>query len=379
MTTSPAVATHPFGFRDATGADIDALVDLENRCFDIDRLTRRSFNWMIKKANCSLELICDKDQIIGYVLVLYHRGTHLARLYSLAVDPAYRGHHLGSTLLRRAEERAVSRRCVFMRLEVHTNNTQAIRLYESHDYRRFGQFEDYYEDHADAFRYQKRILITDNEKGLIQMPYYAQSTEFTCGPAALMMAMSGLEPTIVPERSLELQLWREATTIYMTSGHGGCSPLGLALAAWHRGFAVSVYVNSRAPLFTDGVRNEEKKTILKLVHEDFLQQIRDTDIKLVYREVTVPVLTRALEQGKVPLVMISSWRFNKTKSPHWVTISGIDDDFVYIHDPEIDEENHRYPMDNIHLPVARDIFEKAFRFGVSGLRTCVIISRREAP
>jgi hypothetical protein len=39
---------------------------------------------------------------------------------------------------------------------------------------------------------------------------------FTCGPAALMMAMHGLNRDYQPSREEEINLWREATTIFMT-------------------------------------------------------------------------------------------------------------------------------------------------------------------
>jgi hypothetical protein len=67
---------------------------------------------------------------------------------------------------------------------------------------------------------------------LRRLPHYRQTTDFTCGPASLMMAMKTLAPQTKIDRGLELQLWREANTIFMgpSGGHGGCSALGLALA-----------------------------------------------------------------------------------------------------------------------------------------------------
>jgi len=43
--------------------------------------------------------------------------------------------------------------------------------------------------------------------------------------------MHGINRAYQPSREEEINLWREATTIFMTSGHGGCHPIGLALAA----------------------------------------------------------------------------------------------------------------------------------------------------
>lgn len=95
---------------------------------------------------------------MGYALLLFHRGTSLARLYSIAISPAARGQGLGKRLLAEAEENARSLDCTYVRLEVRPDNQTAIRLYESVGYRRFAVINDYYQDHADALRYEKRII-----------------------------------------------------------------------------------------------------------------------------------------------------------------------------------------------------------------------------
>jgi hypothetical protein len=53
------------------------------------------------------------------------------------------------------------------------------------------------------------------------VPFYGQTLEFTCGPAALMMAMAR-SARFAARPAHRIKLWRESTTIYMTSGHGGC-------------------------------------------------------------------------------------------------------------------------------------------------------------
>ncbi|MCF5600049.1 ribosomal-protein-alanine acetyltransferase, partial [Pseudomonas syringae] len=74
-----------FIFRDAVADDLDALLFLENQCFEGDRLTARSFQWMIRRANACLLVAEHAGQLTGYALVLFHRGTSLGRLYSLAI------------------------------------------------------------------------------------------------------------------------------------------------------------------------------------------------------------------------------------------------------------------------------------------------------
>ena len=366
--TSPVMELVP-----ASLDDLDDLDAIEERCFKIDRMSRRNFKRMIQKGNCDFILAKQLHETIGYILVLYHRGTHLARVYSFAVLPKVRGQGVGESLLHYAEKLAAARNCIYMRLEVHTSNRSAIRLYERNGYKPFGLLKEYYEDHADALRYEKRILYREDQLDFINVPYYQQTTDFTCGPASLLMAMQALDESIRPDRAMELQLWREATTIFMTSGHGGCSPLGLALAAHRRGFSVELWLNSRQALFLDGVRSEEKKQVMTLVHNDFLRQIEATDIQVHYAEISLAQLEAALDMDAVPLVLISSYSFTRNKAPHWVVVSGCDDTFIYIHDPEVDEETYRTETDNLYLPIARDTFQRAFRFGQSGLRTAVIL------
>jgi len=362
----------------ATLDDLNTLVEIENRCFTIDRMSSRSIKHMIQKANCDFIVARQAEVIVGYILVLYHRGTHLARLYSFAVLPEYRGLGIGEQLLEEGEDRATTRDCIYMRLEVHTNNKGAIRMYEKYGYHPFDRIKDYYEDHGDALRYQKRILHREDQFDLMSIPYYEQTTDFSCGPASLIMAMQALDKNTRADRSLELQLWREATTIYMTSGHGGCSPLGLALAAWRRGFRVELYINTHDPLFLDGVRSEAKKGVMALVHQDFMAQISETDIAVHYSNISMAELEEKFNQGGIPLVLISTYSYTRDKAPHWVVVTGIDDTFVYIHDPDEDIDTYRSQTDNIYLPIARQTFDKSFRFGRTGLRTSVIIYKKDS-
>ena len=94
-------------FRVASPSDVPTLVALEQHCFTTDRLSPRSFQWMVSRAHGQL-LVADNDgQLLGYGLVLFHRGTSLARLYSIAIAEHARGLGLGKQLLARIETIAV--------------------------------------------------------------------------------------------------------------------------------------------------------------------------------------------------------------------------------------------------------------------------------
>lgn len=362
-----------FIFRNAIADDLQPLLELENQCFEHDRLSPRSFQWMIRRAHASLIVAQSRGQVMGYALLLFHRGTSLARLYSIAIAPGARGHGLGKRLLAEAERRAREHDCAYLRLEVRADNPTAIGLYEGVGYRRFGQIDDYYEDHARALRYEKRIVQRPRDETR-QVPYYQQSTEFTCGPACLMMAMAALQPGRPLARREEVQLWREATTVFMTSGHGGCSPQGLALAAWRRGFRVRLQVSVAGPLFLGGVRSESKREVMRLVHEAFCDELRQSDVEQL-RGASFD-LPAVLAAGGQPLVLISSYRLTRTKAPHWVLVTGCDQDFVYLHDPDIDHSRHRQTLDCQHLPVSHGQFQRMRLFGGNKLRAAVILFAR---
>ena len=357
--------------RPAVKTELTALVALEEQCFTQDRISRRSFQRFIEHPQDKLLVAEQKQQLLGYILVLFRRNTRLARIYSIAVSPAARGLGLGQALIEAAELAAEEQGAVFMRLEVRADNIWAQNLYQRLGYRQFGVYHNYYEDLQLALRYQKRVHQYHAASGSKSVPYYRQTTDFSCGPASLMMAISALNPSYEPEIDEELQLWREATTIFMTSGHGGCGPHGLALAAFRRGFTVRLILNQTSPLFVDSVRTPEKKLILARVHKQFLAQMAQADIELIYDHFTLEQLAHGLQQGGLPLVLISTYHLDGRKAPHWILVCAIDKEFVYIHDPDIDEASGESAVDKQYLPIERSRFDRLARYGRQGLRALV--------
>lgn len=362
--------------RAARPEDLDALCALEQRCFSSDRLSRRRLRHWIAASNRELLIALRDGVALGYGLALLHRGTRLARLYSLAVAPEARGLGLGKQLLTALEAATARRGRLYMRLEVAEDNQQAIGLYQSLGYQRFGTWNDYYEDHQNALRMQKRIRYVPENLQANRVPWYQQTTPFTCGPAAAMMAMASLRPTQELSRGEELDLWREATTIYMTAGHGGCHPVGLALAAQRRGFKAQALINRQGPLFLDGVRSSEKKALIELVHERFIASAQDNGVTVRYQDVSQDDLARWVARGAMILVLISTWRLDRKKAPHWVAITAIDEECLYINDP--DPGDDQSALDCQSMPIARSDFDRMSLFGRDRLRTAVVIENARA-
>lgn len=362
--------------RDAKNADLTALVALEQRCFATDRLSKRSFSYWIKAKHRVFMVATQDEQIIGYGLVIMRKGTRLARLYSIAIDKVVEGKGVGRQLLLALEAQTVAAGKLFLRLEVEKTNERAIGLYQSMGYVIFGDYQHYYENNGDAFRMQKPIRQAAKHNQLPSYPWYAQTTDFTCGPAALMMAMASLSEDTVMEQPLEFDLWREATTIFMMAGHGGCHPLGLALAAEKRGFKVKVYINQPLPLFTSGVRQQVKKNTVEIIEQQFQLRVQQQKIPVVYADFDLNALKHALKDGCKVLSLISTYQMDGYKVPHWVAITAIDDECLYLHDPSVPEQ-HAAGFDCQHIPVALDDFIKLSSYGKTKLRTALVICKAD--
>lgn len=143
--------------RRATLADLDALVALEQASFTTDHLSRRQYRHHLRSATAIVLAVVEAGDLLGKAVVFVRRDSVIARLYSIAIAGAARGRGFAATLLSAAERAARKQGARCMRLEVRQDNAAAIRLYERLGYRRFGARARYYEDGADAWRYEKTL------------------------------------------------------------------------------------------------------------------------------------------------------------------------------------------------------------------------------
>ncbi|MEX2008966.1 MAG: peptidase C39 family protein [Dongiaceae bacterium] len=213
---------------------------------------------------------------------------------------------------------------------------------------------------------------------LAAIPHYRQTLDFTCGPSSLMMAMRALDPAVELSRALEMQLWKEATTIFMGRGHGGSSALGLALAAHRRGFDAEVHVNHDGVLLADRARDEAKREVMRLVQAADLEEAASRGIPVAYRALGVPELEAKFRAGFLPLVLVSTHYVHGDHVPHWVVVAGFDDGAVYINDPWVAVDKGKTAADMSNLRIPRRDFERMARYGKAKERAAVLIRRRGA-
>ena len=373
--TSPSPAPSPPQIRPGVADDLAALLRIEQASFSGDRLSRRSFRHLLTEAN-SVTLIDDAgDAPRGYITLLFRADVSLARVYSIATAPGWQGQGVAAGLLAAAEELALAHSCVAMRLEIRRDNVASQQLFLRHGYEVFGEHVAYYEDGMDALRLEKS-LTARLRPHLARTAYYPQTLGFTCGPACLMMAMKAFDPGLTLDRTLELQLWREATTIFMTAGHGGCGPYGLALAAHRRGFRAEIYVNGDGVLFRESVRSAEKREVIALVHDDFVRQVRRCGIDVHHKLAGTAELDRCYRNGGIPLVLISTYRLTRERAPHWVVVTGVDERYFFINDP--DQASGRPADERINMAILKRDFERMARYGRNATKAVVVIYPADA-
>jgi len=146
-----------FSIRTATVGDLDALLALERAAFTTDHLSPRQYRQHLHSTSATVLAAADADGLLGKAVVFYRTGSDIARLYSIAVTERARGRGVAKALLAAVETAAVRQHCSRLRLEVRKDNAAAIGLYERLDFHRFGEKRGFYEDGADAWRYEKRL------------------------------------------------------------------------------------------------------------------------------------------------------------------------------------------------------------------------------
>jgi ABC-type bacteriocin/lantibiotic exporter with double-glycine peptidase domain len=165
----------------------------------------------------------------------------------------------------------------------------------------------------------------------LNVPYYPQSTEFTCDPACLMMAIKFFRPTTKLCRSLEFEIWREAYGI----GIPGCMPQGLAYSALKRGLGATIICKKEA-LFECSmklVKTKEEKEVTIFTSKELYKKARRLGMKVKFKDPTIDDIHLAIEKNSIPLVMVHAGVIHKIDSPHWIIVTGIEKEKVWVNDP----------------------------------------------
>lgn len=122
----PVSVTKRLQIRAARAQDLPDLLTLEQRAFDSDRLSRRSFRRFLSGSGAALLVASRGKEFAGYALVLFRPRCPIARLYSIAVSEPASGGQVSTALINAAAAAARKRRCKVMRFDVPEKNAAAI-------------------------------------------------------------------------------------------------------------------------------------------------------------------------------------------------------------------------------------------------------------
>ncbi len=153
----------PGAIRKSRPADAAALMALEITCFPEDeRFPLRTWRHLLGPAamhgSALTQVIPAGDGIGAAISTLYRQGSTVARIYSLAVDPAQRGRGLAKALIDAASKAARQRGCTTQSLEVRSDNAAATGLYVKFGFTAVEDLKHYYAKGVHGTRYRRDLV-----------------------------------------------------------------------------------------------------------------------------------------------------------------------------------------------------------------------------
>lgn len=166
----------------------------------------------------------------------------------------------------------------------------------------------------------------------LDIPFYRQHYDFTCGPASLMMAMKYFNTLLHLSKELEIDLWREGNLV----GLWGTSRFGLAFSAAVRGFHAKITSNTGGIDFVEWAVPPLPDPDMQMLRDHFYER-KARCKKLGVRERLEPItgetLYNALSLNHTPLIVTNTSLFGEDNLPHWIVGTGIDSHFMYYNNP----------------------------------------------
>jgi len=144
-------------YRDANSMDIPVLVSLDKELFPYSPWSSGQYREEIS-APMRLFVVAldDASSVIGYAGVFAPGGAE-ADILTVGVIAQHRGQGIARALMARITEWAVAQGSIAMMLEVKTDNTAAISLYESLGYSKLNIRKDYFGSGLDALVMRKEL------------------------------------------------------------------------------------------------------------------------------------------------------------------------------------------------------------------------------
>jgi hypothetical protein len=181
------------------------------------------------------------------------------------------------------------------------------------------------------------------------VPYMRQTTDFTCGTAALSMILSHFGIIGALDRATELDLWRQATTILASD------PYGLAVVATRRGLRpTTVMVSTRDVLFTEQLLTEQDRELRQFIQGNFRRQAEQAGVDTQLRAFDIGELRDLIASGGLAMVLVDELLVHGQACPHWILVHGLEGDHFIAHDPWSEVSQGESWLDAYDVPLSAD-------------------------
>lgn len=201
------------------------------------------------------------------------------------------------------------------------------------------------------------------------VPYMRQTTDFTCGPAALSMLLAhhGLLERV--SRTTELALWREATTVL------ACDPYGLALAARGQGLTPRIVISTSEALFLDAGATEQERELGRFIQGDFAGQAASEGIEIARCAFDVAELATVIRDGGAAILLVDEVLVHGDVCPHWILVHAMDGDVFLAHDPWTETGQGESWVDGYDVPYPAASLDRIAWTGQPAVRAMLTFTR----
>ena len=168
------------------------------------------------------------------------------------------------------------------------------------------------------------------------VPYYAQSAEFTCGPACVLMVMKHFKPALKIDRNLEFEVWRQCNMI----GVKGADPYGLSVPLMDAGYDVRLITQWRRLVdprrWKTRVRRhftaeEADLSLMGMVQNQ--KRARKRHLRIEFKRPTVSDILHGVGEGLVPIALVHMGVVHSLNIPHWVVVTDANNEQITFNDP----------------------------------------------
>ena len=198
----------------------------------------------------------------------------------------------------------------------------------------------------------------------LETPFYAQTMDFSCGSACVVMALGHFNLASPLDRDLEVEIWRETNAVEV----GGCGRYGVAAPLALRGLRPHIVCSANGLGLMDRVHERVSGIdpgALKFFHVMQQRLCARNGVTEEQRQPTLADIRAALAAERLVLALVSTALFPEEEDEisHWVLVTGMRDNKLLVHNPLDGPEKAHRPV------VAQALLASAAKLGEQSLVT----------